>query len=411
MSALLPEEIQVETTPKGIYYRLPLKKLTRLQIRFILIFFCLGIVSGAVAVGLCFLMFGGNEPQYLFLLPVAILFGLIAIFLLTSSRSNLYRKTEFCLNETVLEIKEWVGRGCIPSSIQRGRICAITAMRLVYSHETIPPNEPTTSTGMTTTHTEPIPLGGIVIVCDDKLSLLAASDYPLAWLSALSSHLADLLQVTNKFEKVEEIGNVVGQLPEDPAADDPDAIDVTEAPQDNRWKSQKEGMRVQLTLPPKGLFRREHAGLMGMSIFFLVVAGFLFYRLQEHPQPSPWAYGFIALMLAFVPIPLAIAWRRGQTSVELSADGDRLTFKRTTAFGTEQHFEWKREELTAIRAGASLFEGHGVPRKALFLFLTHGKKRRLLEDDRGQEILWLATVLREAMHLPAVVGVPPKSQP
>ena len=67
---------------------------------------------------------------------------------------------------------------------------------------------------------------------------------------------------------------------------------------------------------------------------------------------------------------------------------------------------WKRDEIAAIRVGPPLFSGQNVPRKALLMFLTNGETERLMEDDQGEVLLWLATVLRKALGVPAFAQLP-----
>ena len=87
---------------------------------------------------------------------------------------------------------------------------------------------------------------------------------------------------------------------------------------------------------------------------------------------------------------------------EIAVAGDRLLVIRTGLFGTKRN-EWARDELAAIRAGASGSKLNNDSFMQLQIVPKTDKQVALLTGRDERELAWLATLLRRALALPAEV--------
>jgi hypothetical protein len=115
--------------------------------------------------------------------------------------------------------------------------------------------------------------------------------------------------------------------------------------------------------------------------------------LIRHPEPGN--VGVLVLLTVFVAIGVGMLLTAIQLAFRhavILASRDSLVFTQTGPI-RKSKYQWKSEELTAIRCANSSAEVNHQPLKELQVE-TRGKKRGLLTGRNEDELMWLASVLR-----------------
>ena len=97
---------------------------------------------------------------------------------------------------------------------------------------------------------------------------------------------------------------------------------------------------------------------------------------------------------------LAGSVNMGRRSAVLEADRGRLRVRVRGIFG-ERDWEWRRDELAALRTGGSGLEVNDVPVIELQVHPRVGSKIGLLSGRDEQELRWIATRLRAVLDVPS----------
>jgi hypothetical protein len=179
--------------------------------------------------------------------------------------------------------------------------------------------------------------------------------------------------------------------------------DLTERPEGSRAELERwDGDGFRLTFPALGL-RRQLAWLLGIGLVLLAAAAAVGGGVLTAAPPwdgLQWgvlvAAGLAGLFGAALVLEAAAFARKRR---EVSVSGVVLRLWQTTLLGPRTR-EWAREELTAVDVCGR--EGKVWPLlPQLRLRLRAGGERKLLTYCEEDELLWVATLLRQALRLPA----------
>ena len=241
-------------------------------------------------------------------------------------------------------------------------------------------------------------VSGLVVVFEDGTKKLLALGYPREWLLGVAGELKDRV---GGVASVASTGVQVVDVTHRNPADD----DVLQPPAGSRVRVSTGGSRLQLSIPPAGLWR----GSLGFIWFPLVWCGFiavltlvfLFHGVKQNGREVS-ALPFLLVFWSIGLGLLAVAVNLGKRSAELVVEGRQLRVTTKGLFGTKER-RWDRDEIAAIRADRSNMEVNDRPVIELQIQPRTGKKTGLLAGRNEQELRWLATRLRQALQVPARV--------
>ena len=168
-------------------------------------------------------------------------------------------------------------------------------------------------------------------------------------------------------------------------------------------------------VPPTG-FKGVSGFMLGFSLFWLLISslvggGFAAAALQGKGDKPPW-FVFV-LVIVFVLIGLgmlASAISTARRKASLRASRDELIIVQQSIFGSKT-FKRSVGELATIGIGDSNFEVNDVPVQELQLHATDGETHGFFSNLTNEELLWLATHLRQATGVseaPGESAEPPK---
>jgi len=183
--------------------------------------------------------------------------------------------------------------------------------------------------------------------------------------------------------------------------------DVANQPIGSRVQVEDRVTGVRLIVPPAGLWR----GSKGLFSFALMWCGFMTVfttlmitsGLKTEGGSAVNVLFPILFVLGFWGIGIglmAASINLGRRTATLEVGGGQLRIETKSLFGTKQ-WEWKREDLTVIRADASSMEVNHRPVIQLQIHPRAGKKVGLLSGRNEDELRWMATRLRRALNVPA----------
>jgi hypothetical protein len=158
-----------------------------------------------------------------------------------------------------------------------------------------------------------------------------------------------------------------------------------------------------LTLPPIGLGHRTPLSYFGVAAYFAfvgaVVGGGFYDGTGEVPELIWVVLGIFAIIgtvvLGLVTEGLRLAWRRGV----LTVSADRLLISQVGPFGSQQG-QWSRSELADVLVGPPTGNPDERPPWALRIYPKQGQPTGFFAGREAAELQWLATVVRQRLHLP-----------
>jgi hypothetical protein len=222
----------------------------------------------------------------------------------------------------------------------------------------------------------------------NKLGLLAGRDVnELRWLATM-------------------LRQALGRSPPDPVGrsspypegrPNPYEADHPEQPAGSRVRIEQQPNSVVLTIPPAGVLRGSKgmftAGLFGCS-FMLLFISIVIWGAGINDMP------FIAIGVLLLGVCIALVLgginmgcRRAVLGV---VDGTLMVYQ-TGLFRAKRH-EWPSGAVAAIRAGPTGTRVGGTPVVELQIQPTKGEMVGLLAGREVDELRWIATVLRNALH-------------
>jgi hypothetical protein len=267
---------------------------------------------------------------------------------------------------------------------------------------------------------------GLALECEGAGPLWLIAGYPQNWLLALAEELSrrcgvpveegapsnsKLLSFT---EKVLAAAQPSEKHDPRPAPTDADRL---EQPRGSRIQFEQRPDGVTLMVPAEVLSKEDRkgcltAGAFGCGGIALLSTVGLIRLIWFVPNPIRQPEELTAVVLPCVLLWLA-AWafyyfsrKARRPSTILATADDRLFVHRTRAF-TVGEWEWKRDELKAIRVAFDESNGSS-PDQELQIVPRRGGQVRLLTGVREEELNWVAAVLRQTLDVPES---PPPTDP
>ena len=244
-------------------------------------------------------------------------------------------------------------------------------------------------------------LGALTAEYEHGKPRMIAVGYPRDWLQALAEDLSTRIGAfasTLSRPTVEVV---------DATENQPQFMDVAERPLGSQVEIQRRISGISIIIPPAGL-RKGSKGLFAFAIiwclFMVVFTCGVVFGTKEGSASNLWP--FVAFIVAFWCIGLGLlagAINMGRRRATLSVDGSTLRVTQVNLFGTK-NWEWRRGEISAIRADASGMAVNDVPIIELQIHPVSGKKAGFFAGLDEQELRWLATELRRALSVPANVA-------
>jgi len=191
------------------------------------------------------------------------------------------------------------------------------------------------------------------------------------------------------------------------AADEPE--DVPTQPEGSAVVVESGTDRLRLVAPPVGVWRGSR-GMFLMALFWcgMMLAMTVVFAVigPDRPASMPW---FVwVMLLGFWLVGawlLAASVNMGRRTAVLEVERGRLRVSVRGIFG-ERNWEWQRDELAALRVGASGLAVNDVPVLELQVHPRVGNKVGLLAGREEQELRWMATRLRAVLGVPSQRGGP-----
>ena len=239
-------------------------------------------------------------------------------------------------------------------------------------------------------------LGGLAARTRQGTAKMLLIGYPGDWMEEVGKELSSFLQFASAGVPIER---VEAPLP-DPG---PELPDLEIQPAGSKIKVAQSAAGTRMDVPALG-FAAKTMGLIFFSIFWLLIVGVLTFvianpaREREFWFPLLFLSIFWAVGFGMLYFGLRIALRRAR----ILADGSQLT---VTQWGVvkSKNLTWRRNEITALKAGESGMKINGKAVLELQVFSPEGKKGFLGGRDE-QELRWIATALRKVLNVPAEVA-------
>lgn len=239
---------------------------------------------------------------------------------------------------------------------------------------------------------------GITALFADGSRKVIVFGYPKVWAVAVAEELRTYagggLGAANPL-RVEIVETQPSPLVADP--------EVTQKPADSLVQLEQRAEGLRLIVPPRGIWK----GSMGLFFFailwnvFMGVFTTIFFLPGTKRDVTIGMFLLIISGFWLVGIGMLVAAiNLGRRRAELTVAGNRLSLRTEGIFGVKQR-EWSRNEITAIRAGASGMEVNNRPVMELQIHPVTGKKFGVLAGRNEQELRWMATELRRVLKVPA----------
>lgn len=234
-----------------------------------------------------------------------------------------------------------------------------------------------------------------------------ALGYPREVLAALAAKLAqpvasELAQpvtdpVTGEPAAAPILVPVVVEAPDAPGRD------VREQPPDSRVRLERHPDGVTVTVPRLGVVKGS-GGMVFMGLIFSAVGGVFTVSLIErllNPNAGPIGGTPIgAIFLVIGVVMLVASVQAGMKRVVLAVVGDRLLTFETGPLGSRRR-EFTRDGLRDIACGPSNVSVNKKPLPQLQIVEVYESTVGMLTGRDETELMWIATVLRQALKLPA----------
>jgi hypothetical protein len=233
-----------------------------------------------------------------------------------------------------------------------------------------------------------------------KRTLIAPGD-PREWLVALANELAAKLvvatpamAVTAKAPEVEVV---------DPRPPGPALKDRFEQPEDSHALLEHHPNGLTISFAASGLWKGSK-GLFGFVLLWCGFTGVFTGIFLAASGAKDWPMFIFLGVFWLIGIAMLLgAVNMGRRQAVLAVlDGDMAIIQKGI-FGTKR-IRMPRNELAAIRAGPSGTSVNERPILELQVFPPSGKKIGLLAGRDDRELEWAATVLRQALQVPAVAA-------
>jgi hypothetical protein len=254
-------------------------------------------------------------------------------------------------------------------------------------------------------------LGGLIAVMRNGPKRVVAIGYPREWLSALAGELSGDMAQHGETVPVQEVSVALGQTA--PVQNE----ESLSQPRHSSARLVKTGAGVELTVPSRGLFK-DSAGMILFGIFWcgmlsVITSGFLFGHSSSHSHDSLGKVGTVILFALFWVVGLGVlslGVHLGTRVWTVQADKTDLRVKLSSAL-RKKEWQWRTTEIQKIQVGNSNMEVNDRRLEELQVIPLTGKKTGLLVGRDHDELVWMATVIRQATGLRAQDESEPLSAP
>jgi hypothetical protein len=388
MSQPLPPEVRVVSTPTGVRYVLPRKPVlpdVRLRIR-------AALVAGVLAWALAGYVVLRAPPPFGFVLLAG---GGVALAYAAAERFTHCRAE---IGPDRLVLSEWRGPFALQRERSRDHIRAFAIHAL--------PGAAAEAGAVTDTG------GGVVeVVCAGVQPVWWGHGYSTELLGPLAAELARQCGVPHRrADRKDTPPPAVPPFAEPAAARDTDTADLPERPAGSRVVLERSPDRLTLTVPPLAAQRTDQVVAMwvlaGFWMLIPVVAFLVGVSLVLRQGLHPAAVWFFAVAIVVVgPAVVLFVYENTGARTTFTVRGGRLTRLKTSPVFAPERLSWRREEIFALRT-ITPRGGKGPPSVAVTLYPAVGTPVKLLESTAGEEMGWIATVLRRELGVPALPGQP-----
>jgi hypothetical protein len=238
-------------------------------------------------------------------------------------------------------------------------------------------------------------LAAILAEVEGGEPMILAPGYPRAWLLALTHDLARRVKDSAPDPLFDQLPLKVAVV-----KSAVDAHGFLERPSGSGVMVEHHPDGVTFIVPPTGVGRDARGGvfllvgvmfLTGALVCMLAAAGIVTL------QGDPWPAFCICLVCGLIPLTGAI--ELGRRRVVLVVSGFKLIVTTDSPFRYRERF-WPRAELNDIDTGPSKHEINDRPLPELQIHLRTGKKFGFLVGREPEDLEFLATSLRRALHMP-----------
>lgn len=223
--------------------------------------------------------------------------------------------------------------------------------------------------------------------------------YPLEWLEPLARELARQCVGLNAAPLDVDI---VTEPPPRFNSNQTDQRDTPHQPAGSRVHLAERPDGLTLIVPAAGLVRGSK-GLFVVAIIWDVfisvgTAIFLFADKSKKPASELVSWLIISIFWLAGAVLMVSAINMGRRRAAFMVEGDQLRIAHSSLFGTKMS-AWSREELKSIHIGPSSMAMNDVPVLELQIEPCTGKKVGLFAGREEEELRWIATTLRQSLHL------------
>ncbi len=388
MNPPLPSAIRVESLRHGARYLLPERPAGKMRrLAFVPILFGCAFAGFAlfwITMAARGILRSPNANGIFLLFPLfGVPFVLAGIAIIRTGAFILAGRADLEVAEGQLRVTEraWFFRKRQTVRTDKLRRLSVEALRFDLTHVTGAPTK----------------LAAIKVELIEGKPLELVRGYPIDWLEPLTRELARQCTGLNATPPAVSI------IAEPPPRFDPgqtDKRDYPDQPAGSQVRVMEQSSGLTLTVPPAGIVRGSK-GLFVFSIIWCVVIGVIMASILlaedvKTRRIAPAIFFSLFLLVGIVSLLSAINMSRRRV-VFVVADGE-LRLASAGLFGTKLH-RWVGTDLASIHIGPSGMAVNDVPVLELQIEPRAGKKVGLLSGRDEDELRWIATTLRQALHL------------
>jgi hypothetical protein len=231
--------------------------------------------------------------------------------------------------------------------------------------------------------------------------------YPLSWITALADSLAYSCATTASNAKLQKGANAI-EVTEAYFPNGYQDCDVAEQPEDSQAVLVRHADGITLTMPPKGIWSKRNklrwTVIVGGTFILRVIALLYLEPPRNANEILKTSLTFLLSVAVGVLFILGGVYE-GRRHAAFAVIGDRLLAFQFYLFGNKR-WEWSRAQLICIRT-VSLSPGpRGSPclLDCIIKLEIHSRIDPIavfLSERNGEELRWIATVLRQALRVPS----------
>ncbi len=241
-------------------------------------------------------------------------------------------------------------------------------------------------------------LGALAAEFDEGKPRLVAIGYPRDWLQALAEDLSARVgaPASTIAAPVVEVKNLDQSRPE--------PVEVVPKPANSQVRVEPRPDGVLLVVPPAGL-RKGSKGLFGFAILWCLIVAVITLAIGSASAKNVRGNPFVGWALIGVFWLVGLGMLTGAISMArrramLLFENGQLKVAQIGIFGAKR-WDWKHDDIAAIRADASGMEINNAPVIELQIHPVNGKKTGFFAGRDQEELRWMASELRRALKVPA----------